>query len=57
MFTRAFGIESPKANGIDGDDVSQLFKEKRFLDIAKYNANDIIATKKLYEYWKDYLRL
>jgi len=57
MFTRAFGIESPKANGIDGDDVSKLFKEKKFLEIAKYNAQDITATKKLYDYWKNYLRL
>lgn len=53
---RAFGIESPKAQGVTGDDVGRLFKEKKFLDIAKYNVGDLIATKKLYEYWEKYLR-
>lgn len=56
LWSRAFGIRSPKAEGITGDDVSQLFKEKRFLDIAKYNVGDLIATKKLYEYWDKCLR-
>lgn len=57
MFARAFGIESPKANGVDGDDVAKLFKEKKFLEIAKYNAEDIKATKKLYDVWKTYIQL
>lgn len=57
MFARAFGIESPKAQGVDGDDVSRLFKEKKFLEIAKYNAEDIKATKKLYEYWETFLKI
>lgn len=56
LWSRAFGIKSPKAEGITGDDVSQLFKEKRFLDIAKYNVGDLMATKKLYEYWDKCLR-
>jgi uncharacterized protein YprB with RNaseH-like and TPR domain len=56
LWSRAFGIESPKAQGITGDDVGQLFKEKRFFDIAKYNVGDLIATKKLYEYWEKYIR-
>lgn len=53
---RAFGIESPKAQRVTGDDVGRLFKEKKFLDIAEYNVGDLIATKKLYEYWEKYLR-
>jgi DNA polymerase elongation subunit (family B) len=53
---RAFGIESPKDQGISGNDIGKLFKEKRYLDIAKYNAGDLIATKKLFEYWDKYLR-
>jgi hypothetical protein len=56
MWCRAFGIESPKVEGISGDDVGALFKEKRFLDIAKYNARDIVATKELYDRWVKYLR-
>jgi len=56
LWSRAFNIESPKANGITGDDVSALFKEKKFLDIAKYNVGDLRATKKLYEYWEKYFK-
>ena len=54
LWSRAFGIASPKAGGITGDDISRLFKEKKFVDIARYNTGDLIATKKLYEYWKNY---
>ncbi|MDD5099163.1 MAG: ribonuclease H-like domain-containing protein [Candidatus Colwellbacteria bacterium] len=56
MWCRAFGIESPKEEGVSGDAVGSLFKEKKFIDIAKYNARDIIATKKLYDYWAKYLQ-
>ena len=56
LWSRAFGINSPKAQGITGNDVGKLFKKKKFLDIAKYNVGDLIATKKLYEYWDKYLR-
>jgi len=57
LWSRAFGIKSPKAEGISGDDVGALFKEKRFLDIAKYNVGDLQATKSLYEYWEKYLKI
>lgn len=56
LWSRAFGIKSPKAEGITGDDVSRLFKEKKFLDIAKYNEGDLMATRQLYEYWERCLR-
>lgn len=56
LLTRAFGIKSPKAEGITGDDVGPLFKAGKFLEIAKYNVGDLQATKKLYEYWEKYLR-
>jgi 3'-5' exonuclease len=56
LYTRAFGIKSPKADGIEGDDVGRLFKEKKYLDIARYNAGDLFATSKLYEKWENYLR-
>ena len=56
LWSRAFGIESPKAQGITGEDVGKLFKEKKFLDIAKYNTGDLFATKQLYEYWEKFLK-
>lgn len=55
MFCRAFGIQSPKEAGVTGDDVSALFKERRTIDIARYNVRDVIATTELYERWKTHL--
>lgn len=55
LWCRLFGIESPKAGGITGDDVGQLFKDKKFLEIAKYNVGDLRATRELYDKWEKYL--
>lgn len=55
LFCRAFGIESPKAEGVAGDDVAELFHAKKFRDIAHYNARDVIATTALYQKWLQYL--
>jgi DNA polymerase elongation subunit (family B) len=54
---RAFGITSPKEEGVDGDDVTRLFAEKKFVDIAKYNVRDIMATKDLYRVWEKYVKM
>lgn len=56
MWCHAFGIASPKAEGISGDDVGQLFKEGQYQNIARYNARDLVATKQLFTYWQKYLR-
>jgi hypothetical protein len=55
FWTKAFGIESPKEGGVDGDDVKKLFEEGEILKIAKYNAGDLFATKALYEKWDQFL--
>lgn len=55
LFCRAYGIESPKSEGVSGDDVAQLFKQKKFRDIARYNARDVKATTELYAKWLMYL--
>jgi len=56
LWCRAFGIKSPKSEGVTGDDVGKLFKEKKYLEIARYNVGDLRATKELYDYWNKYLR-
>lgn len=56
MAARAFGIESPKADGVTGDNVTELFRGKKYLDIARYNARDLQTTKELYLRWNAYLR-
>ncbi len=55
LWSNLFGIKSPKEDGVTGDDVARLFKEKKYLDIAKYNARDLFATQELYEKWAKYL--
>ncbi|MDD2646969.1 MAG: ribonuclease H-like domain-containing protein [Patescibacteria group bacterium] len=56
LWTRAFGIKSPKDGEINGHEVGKLFQDKKYLDIARYNAGDLVATKELYEIWNKYLR-
>ena len=55
LYCRAFGIESPKAAGVTGDDVSALFREGKCEEIARYNVRDIVATAELYKKWQQYL--
>ncbi len=55
LFCRAYGIESPKAEGIAGDDVAGLFKEGKYRDIALYNSRDVTATTELYKKWRGFL--
>ena len=51
MFCQAYGIESPKGE-VNGEDIAELFRKKKFRDIARYNARDVSATTELYEKWK-----
>lgn len=55
LWARAFGIESPKAGGVSGDDVASLFREGKFEEIARYNSGDLRATLDLYRRYSDYL--
>jgi 3'-5' exonuclease len=55
LYCRAYGIKSPKREGISGDDVADLFTRKKFREIAIYNAADVRATTELYEKWRTYL--
>jgi len=56
LWCRAFGIESPKIQGVDGDDVKMLFESGRSTDIARYNARDVRATHELYKKYTEYLQ-
>ena len=55
FYCKAFGIESPKAQGVTGSDVNQLMAEKRYRDIAEYCLRDVHATVSLYRVWKERL--
>ncbi len=56
LVCRAFGIESPKAEGVSGDDVGRLFVNQDYTTIASYNMRDVIATKDVYLRWQEYLK-
>lgn len=56
MWCKAFGIHSPKEEGVTGLQVKGLFKEGHFREIAQYCMRDVQATKELYRYWEEYLR-
>lgn len=56
MWCRAFGIESPKSEGISGENVKELFRQKRYIEIARYCLRDIIATAHLFRYWERYVK-
>ncbi|OHE79587.1 MAG: hypothetical protein A2107_11995 [Verrucomicrobia bacterium GWF2_62_7] len=55
FYCRTFGIESPKAGGISGLDMNQLFAEGRHKEIAQYCLGDCRATTELYKKWRDTL--
>jgi hypothetical protein len=57
MWCRAFGIKSPKAEGITGYEVKDLYKSGRYLDIAHYCAGDLKATAELFAVWENYIRM
>ncbi len=51
MWCKAFGIKSPKEEGVTGLEVKDLFKAGKHIEIAKYCVGDLYATKDLFEYW------
>jgi DNA polymerase elongation subunit (family B) len=55
MWCRAFGITSPKEE-VSGYQVSDLFRDGRYLDIARYCARDLFATSELFGYWDKYIK-
>jgi predicted PolB exonuclease-like 3'-5' exonuclease len=56
FYTRAFGIESPKSQGIDGSNVNEYFREGKLTEIALYCIRDVKATWELFKKWKKTLK-
>lgn len=55
FYCKAFGIESPKAQGVSGMDVGNLLAAGCFREIAEYCVRDVQATVELYRIWKERL--
>ncbi|MGE5237783.1 MAG: ribonuclease H-like domain-containing protein [Chloroflexota bacterium] len=56
MWCKTFGIKSPKAEGITGYDVKDLFRSGKYIEIARYCAGDLRATKELLAVWEEFIR-
>jgi predicted PolB exonuclease-like 3'-5' exonuclease len=56
FFTRAFGITSPKSEGIDGSKVADYFRDGRINEISEYCLRDVKATWELYQVWREFLK-
>ena len=57
MFCQAFGIKSPKNEGVSGAHVKEMFDQGEYERIARYNVGDIRATAALYKYWQKYMNV
>jgi DNA polymerase elongation subunit (family B) len=55
FYCKAFGIESPKSQGITGNDINSLVVEGKFREIAEYCLRDVKATVLLYHIWRERL--
>lgn len=57
FYCKAFGIKSPKSEGITGLDLGPLYREGKFKKIAEYCIGDVIATAELYNRWNKFLNV
>ncbi len=57
FYCKAFGIKSPKSEGITGLDLGDLFRAGKYRDIAKYCIGDVIATGELFNIWNKFLNI
>ena len=57
FYCKAFGIKSPKSEGLTGLSLGPLFLEKRFKEIADYCMGDVIATAELFRRWDTFLNV
>ena len=55
FYCKAFGLESPKSQGVTGSDMNMLLADGRYRDIAEYCLRDVKATLLLYRIWKQRL--
>src|SRR5437773_1528830 len=55
FYCKAFGIDSPKGQGVTGSDMNSLVAQGKFRDIADYCLRDVKATVLLYNIWRERL--
>jgi len=55
FYCKAFGIDSPKMQGVTGADMNEMIAAGKLREIADYCLRDVKATVLLYQVWKDRL--
>jgi len=55
FYCKAFGIKSPKSEGITGLSLGELYRNGEYRRIAQYCLGDTIATAELFRRWDLYL--
>jgi len=55
IWCRTLGIKSPKEE-TTGYEVKDLFKNGKYVEIARYCAGDLKATKELLDFWQNYIK-
>lgn len=55
FYCKQLGIESPKSNGVKGEMVGELFKNREYKVIADYCIGDVFATAELFNKWNSIL--
>ena len=54
FYCRSFGLKNTKTEGMSGEKVEEFFKQKKFMEIARYCADDVKATAELFLLWEKY---
>jgi hypothetical protein len=57
FYCKAFGIKSPKSEGVTGLELGKLWNEGKYREIATYCAGDVIATAELFKRWNEFLNI
>ena len=57
FYCKAFGIKSPKSDGLTGLDLGPLFDAGRYTEIAEYCLGDVVATAELFKRWNQFLNI
>ena len=56
FYARAFGLTSPKAEGLDGSKVPQFFADGKIMEISEYCLRDVKTTWELFLIWEKLLK-
>jgi len=55
FYCKQLGVQSSKEEGVTGQDVGRLFKEKQYRTIADYCIRDVVTEAELFKKWNELL--